>query len=49
MQNKNGKNEFLKVCIKSRMCYYFPDVFKLDDFDLGNILRDKIKRKYFDL
>ena len=31
------------------MCYYFPDVFKLDDFDLGNILRDKITQKYFDL
>ena len=28
---------------------YSADVFKLDHFDLGNILRDKITRKYFDL
>ena len=32
--------EFQKVCIKSRTCYYFNDITKLEDFDLDNILID---------
>ena len=34
-------NEFKRVCIKIRTCYYFDDVIKLEDFDLDNILIDK--------
>ena len=30
MENK----EFKKVCIKNRMCYYFDDIIKFEDFDL---------------
>ena len=37
MQN----NEFKKACIKNRMCYYFDDIIKLEDFDIDNILIDK--------
>ena len=34
-------NEFLKVCIKNRTCYYFDDIIKFKDFDSDNILLDK--------
>ena len=34
-------NEFKEVCMKSRKCYYFDDIIKLEDFDLDNILIDK--------
>ena len=36
-----GNNEFRKVHINNRMCYYFDDITKLEDFDLDNILIDK--------
>ena len=29
------------VPIKNHTCYYFDDIIKLEDFDLGNILIDK--------
>ena len=31
-------NEFKKVCIKNRTCYYINDIIKLEDFDLDNNL-----------
>ena len=31
-------NEFKKVCIKNRACYYFDDIIKLKELDLDNIL-----------
>ena len=31
-------NEFEKVCIKNRACYYFDDIIKLEELDLDNIL-----------
>ena len=31
-------NEFKKVPITNRTCYYFDDIIKLEDFDLDNIL-----------
>ena len=34
-------NEFLKVCIENRMCYYSDDIIKFEDFDFDNILIDK--------
>ena len=34
-------NEFYKVRIKNRTCYYFNDVIKLEDFDFDNVLIDK--------
>ena len=34
-------NEFLKVCIKNRACYYFDEIIKLQNFDLDNILIDE--------
>ena len=37
MQN----NEIKKVCIKNRMCYYFDDIIKSEDFDLYNISIDE--------
>ena len=36
-----GDNEFKKVGIKNRACYYFDDIIKLEDFDFNNILLDK--------
>ena len=29
-------NEFKKVYIKNRTCFYFDDIIKLDDFDIDN-------------
>ena len=34
-------NEFYKVRIKNRTCYYFDDIIKLEDFDLDNTLIDE--------
>ena len=34
-------NEFWKVGIKNRTCYYFNDITKLEDFDLDDILIDE--------
>ena len=34
-------NEFKKVRIKNRTCYYFDDIIKLEDFDLDNISIDE--------
>ena len=34
-------NEFKKVCMKNRKCYYFDDILKLKDFDIDNILIDE--------
>ena len=31
-------NEFKKVGIKNRTCYYFDDIIKLENFDFNNIL-----------
>ena len=38
---KMENNEIKKVCIKNRLCYYFDDIIKLEDFDLDNILIDE--------
>ena len=38
---KIENNEFLKVCIENRMCYYSDDIIKFEDFDFDNILIDK--------
>ena len=32
------KNEFKKNHIENRMCHYFNDMIKLEDFDLDNVL-----------
>ena len=40
-------NEFKKICVKSRTSHYFSNIIKLEDFDLDNILIDKITRKNF--
>ena len=34
-------NEFWKVNIKNRTCYYFHEIIKLEDFDIDNILIDE--------
>ena len=41
VQYKTENNEFKKVRIKNRTCYYFDDIIKLEDFDIDNILIDK--------
>ena len=38
-------NEFNKVRIKNRMCYYFNDIIKLEDFDIDNILIEEKSHK----
>ena len=35
----------MEVCIKNRMCYYFDDIIKLEDFHLDNILTDEKSHK----
>ena len=39
------ENEFEKVHIKNHMYYYFDDIIKLEDFDIGNILIDEKSHK----
>ena len=34
-------NEFKKVHVKNRTCYYFDDIIKLEDYDIDNILIDE--------
>ena len=34
-------NELKKVRIKNRMCYYFNDIIKLENFDLDSIFIDE--------
>ena len=34
-------NEFIKVLMENRTCYYFDDIIKLEDFDFDNILIDE--------
>ena len=34
-------NEFKKVCIKYRTCYYVDDIIKLGNFGLDNTLINK--------
>ena len=41
VQDKMENNEFNKVRIKNRTCYYFDDIIKLEDFDLDEILIDE--------
>ena len=41
VQYKTENNEFKKVRVKNRTCYYFDDIIKLEDFDIDNILIDK--------
>ena len=38
-------NEFKKVCIKNRTCYYFNDIIKLEDFEDFNILINEKSHK----
>ena len=38
-------HEFKEVRIKNRMCCYFNDIIKLEDFDPDNILIDKKSRE----
>ena len=34
-------NEFTKVSIKNRTCYYFDDIIKNEEIDFDNISRDE--------
>ena len=34
-------NEFKKVYIKNRTCYYFDGIIKIKDFDINNLLVDE--------
>ena len=38
---KMENNEFKKIDIKNRTCYYFNDIIKIQDFDFNNILLDE--------
>ena len=44
VQYKMENNEFLKIRIQNRMCYYFDNIMILDYFDL-DILIDKISNE----
>ena len=32
------KNEFKKINVKNRTCYYFDDIIRVDDINVSNIL-----------
>ena len=34
----DSNNELKEIDIKSRMCYYFDDIIKIEDFDINNVL-----------
>ena len=36
-----SKNEFKKINIKNRTCYYFDDIMKVEDIKVNNILLDE--------
>ena len=36
-----GDDEFIKVLIKNRTCYYFDEIIKFEDFNSDNILIDE--------
>ena len=36
-----SNDELKEIDIKDRMCYYFYDIIKIEDFDFGNILKDE--------
>ena len=38
--------KFKNVRIKNRMCYYFDDIIKLEDFDFDKMLIDKKPHQY---
>ena len=38
---KMENNEFKKIRIKNRTCYYFDDIIKFEDSDFDNILINK--------
>ena len=40
-------NEFKKVRIKNRTCYYFNDTIKLEELDIDNILIDEKSHENF--
>ena len=37
----DSNDELKEIEIKSRTCYYFDDIVKIEDFDLDNILIDE--------
>ena len=37
----DSNDELKEIEIKSRTCYYFDDIIKIEDFDLDNILIDE--------
>ena len=37
----DSKNEFKKIDIKNRTCYYFDNIIKIKDNDFDNILFDE--------
>ena len=41
----DSNNELKEIDIKSRMCYYFDDIIKIEDFDINNILVYNISYK----
>ena len=36
-----SNDELKEIDIKSRTCYYFDDIIKIEDFNLGNILMNE--------
>ena len=36
-----SKNEFKKINIKNRMCYYFDNIMEVEDINVYNILLDE--------
>ena len=44
---KMKNNEFKKVRVKSRPCYYFDYIIKMEDFDFNNFLIDENHTKIF--
>ena len=45
--NIDSNDELKEIDIKTRTCYYFDDIIKIEDFSLENILIDEKSHKIF--
>ena len=43
----DSNNQLKEIDIKNRMCYYFDDIIKIEDFNIDNISIDEKSYKIF--
>ena len=43
----DSNNQLKEIDIKNRMCYYFDDIIKIEDFNIDNISIDEKSYRIF--